>query len=53
MERDGESHFSFSGGYACRSRIIEREPSRVFAIDYLGGPARFELAPDGRGGTDQ
>jgi len=52
LERDGEIHFRFSGGHACRSRIIERDPPRVFAIDYLGGPARFELAPDGRGGTD-
>ncbi len=24
----------------------------MFAIDHPGGPARFELAPDGRGGTD-
>ena len=24
----------------------------VLVIDYIGGPARFELAADGRGGTD-
>jgi hypothetical protein len=53
VERDGEIHFSFSGGCACRSRLIARESPRVVAIDPLGGPARFELASDGRGGTDQ
>lgn len=52
MEGDGEIHFHFSGGFTCTSRILEREPPRVFALDYLGGEARFELEPDGRGGTD-
>lgn len=24
----------------------------MFVVDYFGGPAGFDLAPDGRGGTD-
>ena len=32
--------------------MIERRPPHVFSIEYMGGPARFELTPDGRGGTD-
>lgn len=52
VEREGEIHFRFSGGLACRCRVVERDAPRVFAIDYLGGVARFELVPDGDGGTD-
>jgi uncharacterized protein YndB with AHSA1/START domain len=52
VEFDGAIEFRFSNGYACRSKILVREPPRVLAIDYIGGLARFELAPDGAGGTD-
>jgi uncharacterized protein YndB with AHSA1/START domain len=52
VERGGEIHFRFSGGFTCTCRIVERDAPRVFAVDYLGGVARFELAPDGAGGTD-
>ncbi len=52
QERDGEIEFQFINGYTCRSRILERVPGKVFEIDYIGGPARFELSPDGRLGTD-
>jgi uncharacterized protein YndB with AHSA1/START domain len=52
VERDGEIHFRFSGGFSCRSRILERKAPQVFALDYLGGRVRFELTPDGHGGTD-
>ena len=51
-ERDGHIEFRFSGGSSCRSRIISRVPGTLFEIDYLGGPVRFELSPDGKGGTD-
>jgi uncharacterized protein YndB with AHSA1/START domain len=52
VEVDGAIDFRFSGGYRCRSPIVERRPPHVFALDYIGGVARFELTPDGAGGTD-
>ena len=52
VERDGSIDFRFSGGYSCRSRIIERVPGVLFEIDYLGGPVLFELSSDGAGGTE-
>jgi uncharacterized protein YndB with AHSA1/START domain len=52
VEVDGHIHFQFINGYACRSRVLERRPPHVLSIDYMGGPARFELTADGRGGTD-
>lgn len=52
IETDGAIEFRFINGYRCRSPILERRPPRTFAIDYFGGPVRFELTPDGGGGTD-
>ena len=52
VERDGVIEFRFIHGFTCRSRVLERRPPHVWAIDYLGGPARFELEEDGGGGTD-
>jgi uncharacterized protein YndB with AHSA1/START domain len=52
VERDGHVEFEFSMGYRCRSRILERRPPALWVLDYLGGPVRFELTPDGAGGTD-
>ena len=52
VESQGEIEFRFVGGHQTRSRILERRPSHLWAIDYMGGPARFELADDGSGGTD-
>lgn len=51
-ERDGAVHFSFINSYQCASRVLERRAPALWVIDYIGGPARFELRPDGRGGTD-
>ena len=39
-------------GDRARCAVVEREAPRVFALDYFGAVARFELTPDGRGGTD-
>jgi uncharacterized protein YndB with AHSA1/START domain len=50
-EVDGWIEFRFRNGVAFRSRIVEREAPRLFVLEYLGGPARFELTPDGEGGT--
>lgn len=52
IEREGAIDFRFISGYECTSRILERHPHSVWAIDYMGGEARFELTEDGVGGTD-
>lgn len=52
VEADGHIAFEFINGYAHRSKVLERRPPHVFSIDYMGGPVRFELAADGKGGTD-
>ncbi|HSF18007.1 MAG TPA: SRPBCC domain-containing protein [Vicinamibacteria bacterium] len=51
-EFDGVIHFEFINGMSYRSRILERKADSVFVIDYFGGVARFQLAPDGKRGTD-
>ena len=33
-------------------RILAREPPRLFELEYFGTRVRFELSPDGAGGTD-
>lgn len=52
VEEEGVILFHFINGYRCRSPILERDASKVWAIEYFGGEARFELTPDGAGGTD-
>ena len=51
-EHDGAIVFQFINGVATESRILERERPQRFAIEYFGTVARFELTPDGNGGTD-
>jgi hypothetical protein len=52
MERDGVIEFQFINGYRYESSVVERRPPQVWAIEYIGGLARFELVSDGQGGTD-
>ena len=52
VEVEGVIQFRFVGGVETGSRILERRPPHLFVIDYMGGPARFELSEDGSGGTD-
>lgn len=52
VEADGHIEFRFINGYTWRSKVLVRRPPQVFEIDYFGGPVRFELVPDGQGGTD-
>jgi uncharacterized protein YndB with AHSA1/START domain len=52
LERDGAIDFRFVDGSNCRSRIVERRRPHVWAVDYMGAVARFEMSPDERGGTD-
>ncbi|MFZ2507305.1 MAG: SRPBCC domain-containing protein [Steroidobacteraceae bacterium] len=51
-EIDGQIEFRFINGYSCRSKVLERQPPQLLAIDYIGGRASFELESDGQGGTD-
>lgn len=52
VESEGAIEFRFINGYRCSSPILERRAPRMLCIDYIGGPARFDLTEDGRGGTD-
>jgi uncharacterized protein YndB with AHSA1/START domain len=52
VESAGHIEFRFVSGDAYSSRVLERRRPHLWVIDYFGGPARFELAPDGSGGTD-
>ena len=51
-EEGGAVTFRFNNGITTTSRLIERRPPEVWAIDYFGTETRFELASDGEGGTD-
>jgi hypothetical protein len=52
-ERDGVVHLRFPDGTDLYAPILERKPPSRYALRYFGGSeARFELRPDGRGGTD-
>lgn len=52
IEVGGNIEFTFVNGFAWQARILERRAPKLFAIDYFGGPARFDLVSDGSGGTD-
>lgn len=53
IERDGAVEFRFPEGTTWRGRILARTEPRRFVVEYFGGTrATFELADDGRGGTD-
>lgn len=49
---DGCVHFRFPNGVEYEGRVVESRAPAVFAVEYFGGVARFELTTDGRGGTD-
>lgn len=51
-ERSDRIHFRFRDGSTFEGRIRELRAPDLFACDYFGGIARFELASDGAGGTD-
>jgi uncharacterized protein YndB with AHSA1/START domain len=52
VERDSVIHFSFVNGVTTASPILRTEPNALFEIRYFGSVARFDLTPDGSGGTD-
>lgn len=49
---DGAIRYRFLGGVEYEGRVLESRAPSVFAVEYFGGVARFELTPDGSGGTD-
>ena len=51
-EGEGVISFRFPDGSTYAGRIVTADPPALFEVDYFGAPARFELAPDGGGGTD-
>ena len=52
IETEGTIEFRFINGWSHRGKILRREPPAVWSVDYFGGPASFDLRPDGLGGTD-
>lgn len=52
VEDSGHIEFRFIDGYTFRGRVLDREAPRLLVLDYMGGPARFELSSDQVGGTD-
>ena len=51
-EAEGYIHFHFVNGLRYKAEVLQRHPPRVWAIDYFGAVARFELTSDGAGGTE-
>jgi uncharacterized protein YndB with AHSA1/START domain len=52
VEQDGVIGFRFPNGEIYHGPVLASEPTALFEVDYFGAPARFELEPDGSGGTD-
>lgn len=52
QERGDQIEFCFINGERHLARVLERSPHNRFVLEYMGGPAAFELTPDGNGGTD-
>ncbi len=53
VERDGAIDFRFPNGMTWRAKVLERVPASRLVVEYFGGSrTTFELASDGRGGTD-
>ncbi|MDX1611943.1 MAG: hypothetical protein R3185_06200 [Candidatus Thermoplasmatota archaeon] len=48
----GTVRFEFPGGQATESKILAEEPPERFELVYFGTRTRFDLEPDGQGGTD-
>jgi uncharacterized protein YndB with AHSA1/START domain len=52
-EEDGVVHFTFPNRETHRGRVLEKDPSTCFALEYFGGSrVQFDLVSDGEGGTD-
>jgi uncharacterized protein YndB with AHSA1/START domain len=51
-DRGDHVELTFNGGQVERIRIVECVVPERWVVDYFGTRVRFELADDGRGGTD-
>lgn len=52
-EYEGIIHFKFSNMMAYESKVLERHPPSLFAVEYFGGSrVEFQLVEDSAGGTD-
>jgi len=52
-ERDGSIEWRWPGVLAARTRVLASQPPQLYRLEYYGGSVTtFELAGDGRGGTD-
>lgn len=52
-EYHGVIHFKFSNGMSLESKVLEKQPPRLFAVEYFSGSrAEFQIIEDGAGGTD-
>lgn len=52
-ETEGIIEFRFTNGQTVAGRVLERRPPARFALTYFGNSTvEFDLAADGRGGTD-
>ena len=52
IETTAGIEFEFANGDRFTGRVQHRRPPFEWAVEYFEGIARFELTPDGRGGTD-
>ena len=52
VETEGYIEFRFINGVKLKSKVLERRAGTLFLTDYFGGPVRFDLSPDGSGGTN-
>ncbi|MGZ8783056.1 MAG: hypothetical protein ACXWZB_06115 [Gaiellaceae bacterium] len=52
LQRGDTIEFAFPDGSRFEARVRASDPPSLLELDYFGGPARFELADDGAGGTD-
>ncbi|MCO6512291.1 MAG: hypothetical protein J5I65_16020 [Aridibacter famidurans] len=52
VESDDRIEFQFVSAETYRSRILQRTPPEIFAIEYFGGPVTFTLSADGAESTD-
>jgi len=51
-EDNGEITFHFIDHTPVKGRVLEKEPSSFFSVEYFGAIVEFSLESDGNGGTD-
>jgi hypothetical protein len=51
-ETDGIINFRFTNGHSYQSRILASNPPFQFKIEYFNSIVKFDIAGDGKGGSD-